>query len=71
MKHLAGVKCFEHFFELKTNELSAFKLVGKILQESNLKEIGIFMSNITAITLNKFGKRAWGCCVLLYLSIFS
>ena len=42
------------FFEPSPNELAAFKLVAKILQESNLKEIGIFMGNITVITLNKF-----------------
>ena len=34
-----GVKCSEHFFE----------------QELNLKGIGIFMSNITVITLNYSG----------------
>ena len=54
---LTSVECFEHFFEPSPNELAAFKLVAKFLQESNLKEIGIFMSNITVITLNKFGKR--------------
>ena len=40
--------------------LAAFKLVGKFLQESNVKGIGIFISNITVNTLNKFGKRARG-----------
>ena len=35
-----GVKCSEHFFE----------------QELNLKGIGIFMSNITVITLNNTGE---------------
>ena len=55
------MKCFEHFFEPSPNELVAFKLVAKFLQESNLKGIGIFMSNITVIiTLNKFRKRARG-----------
>ena len=54
------MKCFEHFCEPSPNELAAFKLVAKFLQESNLKGIGIFMSNITVITLNKFGKRARG-----------
>ena len=54
------MKCFEHFFEPSPNELAAFKLVAKFLQESNLKGIGIFMSNITVITLNKFRKRARG-----------
>ena len=63
------MKCFEHFFEPNPNELAAFKLVAKILQESNLKGIGIFMSNITVITLNKFGKRARGCwtCCRIFL----
>ena len=54
------MKCFEHFFEPSPNELAAFKLVAKFLQESNLKGIGIFMSNITVITLNKLHKRARG-----------
>ena len=54
------MKCFEHFFEPSPNELAAFKLVAKFLQESNLKGIGIFLSNITVITLNKFRKRARG-----------
>ena len=54
------MKCFEHFFEPSPNELAVFKLVAKFLQESNLKRIGIFMSNITVITLNKFRKRARG-----------
>ena len=41
---------------LVLNKLAAFKLVAKILQlESNLG-IGIFMSNITVIALNKFAK---------------
>ena len=63
-------KCFEHFFESRTsNELAAFKLVAKISQESNLKGTGIFISNITVITLNKFGKRARGCCVHVFLVI--
>ena len=48
---LTSVKCIEHFFE--PVQLAAFKLVAKFLQESNLKRIGIFMTNIT---LNKFGK---------------
>ena len=61
---LLSVKCFEHFCEPSPNELAAFKLVAKILQESNLKEI---ISNITVITLNKFGKRARGCCVHVFL----
>ena len=61
------MKCFEHFFEPSPNELAAFKLVAKFLQESNLKGIGIFMSNITVITLNKFGKRARVCCVHVFL----
>ena len=51
------------------NELAAFKLVARIWQDSNLKGIGIFMSNITVITLNKFGKRARGCCVHVFLVI--
>ena len=51
---------FEHFFEPNPNELAAFKLVAKFLQESNLKGIGIFMSNIIVITLNKFRKRVRG-----------
>ena len=54
------MKCFEHFFEPSPNELAAFKFVAKFLQESNLKGIGIFMSNITVITLNKFRKRVRG-----------
>ena len=64
---LKSVKCFEHIFEPSPNELAAFKLVAKILQESNLKGIGIFMSNITVITLNKFDKRARGSCVHVFL----
>ena len=48
------MKCFEHFFEPSPNELAAFKLVAKYLQESNLKGIGIFMSNITVITRDGF-----------------
>ena len=43
---------------IMTGPLAAFKLVAKFLQESNLKGIGIFMSNITVITLNKVRKRA-------------
>ena len=39
------MKCSEHFFEHSPNELAAFELVAKILQESNLRGIGIFMSN--------------------------
>ena len=39
-------------------------MVAKILQESNLNGIGIFMS---VITLNKFGKRVRGCCVHVFL----
>ena len=35
--------------------------MAKILQVSNLKGIGIFFSNITVITLNKFGKHVRGC----------
>ena len=66
-KVLLSVKCFEHFFEASPNKLAAFKLVAKFLQESNLKGIGIFMSNITVITLNKYGKRARGCCVHVFL----
>ena len=31
------------------NELAAFTLVAKFLQQSNLKGIGIFMSNITVL----------------------
>ena len=61
------MKCFEHFFEPSPNELAAFELVAKFLQESNLKGIGIFMSNITVITLNKYGKRARGSCVYVFL----
>ena len=62
------LKCFEHFLEPSPDELAAFKLVAKTLQESNLKGIGIFnMSNITVVTLNKFGKRARGCCVHVFL----
>ena len=61
------MKCFEHFFEPSPDELAAFKLVAKFLQESNLKGIGIFMSNITVITLNKYGKPARGCCVHVFL----
>ena len=58
---LTSVKCFEHFFESRPNELAAFKLEGKILEESNLKRIGIFMSNLTVITLyKKSSKRAMG-----------
>ena len=56
---MLSVKCFEHFFEPSPNELAAFKLVAKFLQESNLKGIGILiMNNITVITLNKFRKWA-------------
>ena len=33
------------------NELAAFTLVAKFLQQSNLKGIGIFMSNITLLLL--------------------
>ena len=62
-----GVKCLEHFFEPIPNELATFKLIEKILQESNLKGIGIFTSNITVITLNKFDKWARGCCVHVFL----
>ena len=50
------MKCFEP----SPHELAAFKLVAKFLQESHLKGIGIFMNNITVITLNKFRKRARG-----------
>ena len=57
---LLSVKCIEHFFEPSPKELAVFKLVAKFLQDSSLKGIGIFMSNITVITLNKFGKRARG-----------
>ena len=64
------MKCFEHFPEPSPNELAAFKLTAKILQESNLKGIGIFISNITAITLTKFGKRARGCCVHVFLDMW-
>ena len=64
---MLSVKYFEHFFEPSPNELAAFILVAKFLQESNLKGIGIFMSNITVITLNKYGKRARGCCVHVFL----
>ena len=46
------MKCFENVFEPSPNELAAIKLVAKFLQEPNLKGIGIFMSNITVITLN-------------------
>ena len=53
------MKCFEQFFEPSPNELAAFKSVI-FLQESNLKGIGIFMSNIIVITLTKFRKRARG-----------
>ena len=59
-KPIGIVECFEHFFEPSPNELAVFKLVAKLLQESNLKGIGIFMSNITVITLNKFRKRVRG-----------
>ena len=62
------MKCIEHFFEPSPNELAVFKLVAKFLQESNLKRIGIFMTNIT---LNKFGKRARGCCVYVFLVLIS
>ena len=54
------MKCFEHFFEPSPNELAALKLVAKFLQESNLKVIRMFMSNISVITLNKFRKRVRG-----------
>ena len=54
------MKCFEHFPEPSPNELAAFKLKG----------IGIFISNITAITLTKFGKRARGCCVHVFLDMW-
>ena len=37
------------------------------LQESNFKGIGIFMSNITVITLNRFGKWSRGCRVHVFL----
>ena len=67
---MLSVKCFEHFFEPSPNELAAFKLLAKFLQESNLKGIGIFMSNITVITLNKFGKRARGLlCIRISSSL--
>ena len=68
---MLSVKCFEHFFKPSPNELAAFKLVAKILQESNLKEIGIFICNITVITVNKFGKRARGCCVYVFLVLYN
>ena len=66
-KVLLSVKCFEHFFEASPNKLAAFKLVAKFLQESNLKGIGIFTSNITVITLNEYRKRAKCCCVHVFL----
>ena len=50
------MKCSKHFHKPNPTELAALKLVAKILQESNLKGIAIFMSNITAIVLNKIGK---------------
>ena len=49
-----GVKCPEHFFEPSPNELAAL-LIGSI-NLTRIKGIGIFMCNITVITLNKFGK---------------
>ena len=61
---LTSVKCFEHFFESRPNELAAFKLEGKILEESNLKRIGIFMSNVIVITLQKIretGEGSFSC----------
>ena len=66
------MKCFEHFFEPSPNELAAFKLVAKFLQESNLKGIGMFMSNITVITLNKLRKRNGRevCCVHVFLVLY-
>ena len=57
------MKRFDHFFEPSPNELPTFELVAKILQESNLTRNGTFMSDITATTLNKLGKRARGCCI--------
>ena len=52
------MKCSGHVFEERSNELAAFKYLGKILKLSNLKGIAICMFNITVATLNDFGKRA-------------
>ena len=52
------MKCSGHVFEERSNELAAFKYLGKILKLSNLKGIAICMFNITVVTLNDFGKRA-------------
>ena len=49
------------------NILTAFKLVVKIVHESNLKGIGIFMINIIVITLKKSGKRERGRCIHVFL----
>ena len=65
------MKCFEHFFEPSPNELAAFKLVAKFVQESNLKGIGIFMIKVTVITLNKFGKWARGLLRTRISSLFA
>ena len=43
-----------YFFEPSPNELAAL-LIGSI-NLTRIKGIGIFMCNITVITLNKFGK---------------
>ena len=53
--------------EPSPNELAAL-LIGSInLTRIKFWGIGIFMSNITVITLNKFGKRARGCCIYVFL----
>ena len=40
------------------------------MTEINFKGIGIFMINITVITLNTFGKLSRGCYVHVFLVVF-